>query len=490
LDAQRDAGEAYVAAQKHEGWISLADRYDDAGFTGANMERPALKRLFKDIEAGQVDVVIAYKIDRVSRSLLDFARMMQTFEQYHVSLVSVTQAFNTTQSMGRLTLNILLSFAQFEREIIGERTRDKIAAARRRGRWMGGRPILGFDLVGAAGAAKLVPNADEAQRVRDIYALYLEHGRLIPVVRELERRGWRTKSWVTRKGQRVGGRPFDKNYLFKLLTNRGYLGQVTHHDEFYPGEHAAIVDEALWQQVNQQLAANGRTGGSHIRNKHGALLKGLLFCAPCNRAMTFSYSVKNARCLYKYYTCGTAAGRGWDACPTKSVPATQIEQFVVERIRGIGRDPALILAALEQTCGVQRTQRAALEREQREVEREVARLHAAMRKATSKPEGRGPGAAQLAEWQDALRRQEQRAAELAGEFAALGDDSLTREELTAALAEFDGAWGAMTPNEQCRLLRLVVRRVDYDGAAGHVTIAFHPTGLRTLGQPASEEVTV
>jgi site-specific DNA recombinase len=206
--------------------------------------------------------------------------------------------------------------------------------------------------------------------------------------------------------------------------------------------------------------------------------------------MGHTYSVKGGRCAYRYYVCGVATQRGWDACPTKSVPAAQIEQFVVDQMRAIGRDPALVLAALEQACGAQRIQRAALEREQREVEREVARLHAAMRKATSKPEGKGPGATQLAEWQDALRQHERRAAELAEQLAALGDDSLTREELTAALAEFDSVWGALTPNEQCRLLRLVVRRVEYDGAAGSVTIAFHPTGLRTLGQPAAEEVVV
>jgi site-specific DNA recombinase len=195
LDAQRESGELFVRSQAGEGWTVLADRYDDGGFTGGNMERPALKRLMADIEAGKVDAVVVYKVDRLSRSLLDFARMMQTFEKYRVSFVSVTQQFNTATSMGRLVLNVLLSFAQFEREIISERTRDKIAATRRKGKWAGGHPILGYDV--DPQGFRLVVNADEAERVRAIFKLYLQHESLLPVVRELERRGWANKRWQT-----------------------------------------------------------------------------------------------------------------------------------------------------------------------------------------------------------------------------------------------------------------------------------------------------
>lgn len=200
LDAQRESGEAYIASQKAEGWECLPDHYDDGGYTGGNMDRPALKRMMADIKAGKIDCVVVYKVDRLSRSLFDFGRMMEAFDQQHVSFVSVTQAFNTTHSMGRLTLNILLSFAQFEREIISERTRDKIAAARRKGKWSGGHPVLGYDLLLAPGGSKLIVNNDEARRVRTIFDLYLRHEKLIPVVQELERRGWSTKSWVTRRG--------------------------------------------------------------------------------------------------------------------------------------------------------------------------------------------------------------------------------------------------------------------------------------------------
>jgi site-specific DNA recombinase len=204
LDAQRESGEAYIKSLTHEGWICLTDRYDDGGFTGGNMDRPALRRLLADIEAGKIDCVVVYKVDRLSRSLLDFARMMETFEKHRVAFVSVTQQFNTATSMGRLVLNVLLSFAQFEREIISERTRDKIAAARRKGKWSGGHPILGYDV---DTNKKLLVNADEAVRVRAIFDLYLQRESLLAVVQELANRGWLNKRWTTRKGHERGGQP-------------------------------------------------------------------------------------------------------------------------------------------------------------------------------------------------------------------------------------------------------------------------------------------
>jgi site-specific DNA recombinase len=247
LDAQRESGEAFVRSQAGEGWSVLPERYDDGGFTGGNMDRPALRRLMADIEAGKVDCVVVYKVDRLSRSLLDFARMMQTFEQQRVSFVSVTQQFNPATSMGRLVLNVLLSFAQFEREIIAERTRDKIAATRRKGKWAGGRPLLGYDVDPRGN--RLLVNADEAERVREIFRLYLEHEALLPVVQELERRGWTNKRWLTKKGPEKGGRPFTKTALHRLLTNVAYTGKTRYKNEVHDGEHPAIVDPAVFQRV-------------------------------------------------------------------------------------------------------------------------------------------------------------------------------------------------------------------------------------------------
>src|SRR5438105_6949450 len=212
LDAQREASEAYIASQKNEGWTCLPAHYDDGGFTGGNMDRPALKRLLADIQAGQIDAIVVYKLDRFSRSLLDFAKMMETLDRHQVAFVSITQQFSTGTSMGRLVLNVLLSFAQFEREIIAERTRDKIAATRRKGKWTGGTPILGYDI--DLQASRLVVNAPEAERVRAFFALYLEQQALVPVVEELEGRGWVNKRWLTRAGHQRGGLRFTKTNLY------------------------------------------------------------------------------------------------------------------------------------------------------------------------------------------------------------------------------------------------------------------------------------
>src|ERR1700674_2074174 len=224
LDAQREAALAYIQSQRHEGWKCLPARYDDGGFTGGNMDRPALQRLLADVEAGKIDCLVCYKVDRLSRSLLDFARIIGVFEKHHVSFVSITQQFNSATSMGRLVLNVLLSFAQFEREIISERTRDKIAATRRKGKWSGGLPLLGYDVDPTV--PRLVVNPKEAAQVRVIFDLYLEHQGLLPVVRELERRGWRTKAWATRKERKMGDKPFTKTSLHKLLTNATYAGKL------------------------------------------------------------------------------------------------------------------------------------------------------------------------------------------------------------------------------------------------------------------------
>ncbi|MEO1916060.1 MAG: recombinase family protein [Myxococcales bacterium] len=290
LDAQREAGEAFIASQKHEGWVTLPTHYDDGGFSGGNAERPGLHKLLSDIKAGNVDCVVVYKVDRLSRSLLDFARIMGTFESQNVSFVSVTQQFNTSHSMGRLTLNILLSFAQFEREIIGERIRDKIAAQRRKGKWTGGIPVLGYDVDRSGPSPKLAVNAVEAPQVKQIYDLYLSLGSLLPVVSELVNRGWRSKSWTTKAGAPKGGNPFDRGTLYSLLTNPIYIAKVKHKNELFNGEHEAIITPEVFHAVQTRLKQNGRTAGIYVRNKYGALLKGILWCKGCSRTMTHTYS--------------------------------------------------------------------------------------------------------------------------------------------------------------------------------------------------------
>ena len=272
LHAQREACEAYIASQKHEGWTALPTAYDDAGFSGGTLERPALQRLLQDIENQRIDVIVVYKVDRLTRALSDFARIVETFDRHQVSFVSVTQQFNTTSSMGRLTLNVLLSFAQFEREVTGERIRDKIAASKKKGLWMGGNPPLGYDV----GDRKLVVNEAEAATVRHIFGLYLEIKSVRELRKQLESRGRHQQaSRVMRDGSVTGDKPINRGALYHLLQNRIYLGEVVHKDQSYPGEHEAIVDRELWDQV-QETMANNVNGERRRTIRQPSLLAGLL----------------------------------------------------------------------------------------------------------------------------------------------------------------------------------------------------------------------
>ena len=332
LDAQREACEAYVASQKAEGWVALRDRYDDGGFSGGTLERPALQRLLADIESGLIDVVVVYKIDRLSRALMDFAKLVEVFDRHSVTFVSVTQSFNTTTSMGRLTLNILLSFAQFEREVIGERIRDKFAASRKKGMWMGGFVPLGYDVKDR----KLVINDTEAALVRHIFGRFLQLGSVTLLVRELQAERRLTKR----------AKPFDKGIVYKLLNNRTYVGEAVHKGTSYPGEHEAIVPRETFDRVQTILSTNCRQRAMATRSASPALLKGLIFTAE-GRAMTPHYTKRGSR-LYRYYV-STDAIRGRSTSPTADplrLSADMVENAVIREIRRLLRTPEIVARAL------------------------------------------------------------------------------------------------------------------------------------------------
>jgi site-specific DNA recombinase len=382
--------------------------------------------------------------------------------------------------MGRLVLNVLLSFAQFEREIIAERTRDKVAATRRKGKWSGGRPMLGFDV--DPRGQRLCVNAEEAERVRAVFALLLEHGSVPPVVRELEARGWANKRWRTRSGRESGGEVFTRVGLRRLLANVLYAGQVRYKDEVHDGEQPAIVDPAVFRRAQDLLQSRGRTGGAPARGGPGALLRGLLRCAPCGRAMTPAHSAKGVR-RYRYYTCTRAQKRGWHACPSKSVPADEVERLVLERIRGVGREPALLREILAQARGQEEGRGAGLEAEQRGLERDLSGWQAEVRNLSLhiRPgEDNNPVVARLADLQERIGLVEGRVRKVREQIHAVHDRMLGEAEAVEALSLFDPLWGTLTPAEQARVVGLLVERVDYDGAQGKVTISFHPTGIRAL----------
>jgi site-specific DNA recombinase len=352
---------------------------------------------------------------------------METLERHNVTLVSVTQHFNTTSSMGRLTLNILLSFAQFEREMISERTKDKIGAMRRRGKHWGGHPVLGYDTERTPGGVRLVINPVEAERVRTMFELYQQHQAIMPVVEEITRRGWRNKAWKTKAGKARGDGVIDKPTLWRILTNVVYFGKVSYAGEIYEGEHEAIISPEVWQVVQSTLVRNGRSGGHapDSTRRDSALLKGLLVCKACGSAMTPTYTVKDTkgagRKRYRYYACGQAAKRGHQRCPCPTLPAGEIERFVVQEIAGIGRDSGLRDQVLDQA-------------QQR-----------------------------LGEGDQGRNRH-----------------GIDRQAATDTLSEFDTVWQTLSPNEQNRLMQLLIERVVFDHAGSRVSITFRPTGIATL----------
>ena len=328
LQAQREACEAFIDSQRHEGWVCLRTAYDDGGFSGATMARPALQQLLADITAGRVDTVVVYKIDRLTRSLADFAKIVEILDAKGASFVSVTQQFNTTTSMGRLTLNVLLSFAQFEREVIGERIRDKIAASKQKGMWMGGVPPLGYQ----AQDRKLIIVDSEAEIVRFIFRRYAELGSVRLLKDELEARSIQSKLRTSASGRISGGKPFARGALYLMLQNRIYRGEIVHNQQSYPGEHEPIIDQPLWDAVQAQLAGNAAQRNEGGKTLQPSLLAGMLFDGDGNR-MTPSHAVKKGT-RYRYYVSRSliTKDRTEDAAGLR-VPAAEIEQFVSSRVR-------------------------------------------------------------------------------------------------------------------------------------------------------------
>jgi site-specific DNA recombinase len=336
LDAQRDSALNYISSQRHEGWVALPDRYDDGGFSGGNMERPSIKRLFADIERGLIDVVVVYKIDRLSRSIADFVRMMEFFEQHSVVFVSVTQSFNTQNSMGKLMLNILLSFAQFEREVTSERIRDKIAASKQKGMYMGGMPPLGYDVI----HKKLKPNPVEAEIIRFIFNEYYRTGSLLKVAKSLDDRDYRSKK--RHFGNRiVGGNKISAKSVHDMLHNPIYIGKIRHKGTVYDGEHKPIISQELWDKVHAfKQNEGGQKNKLPVKTQLPAILKSLIFDESGN-ALTPTFTRKGSK-IYRYYVNVKAIKHGYDSCDIKCFPAEELEGFIISKIREMVSSPEIL----------------------------------------------------------------------------------------------------------------------------------------------------
>lgn len=490
LDAQRESCSSYIDSQRHEGWVEIDKLYDDGGFTGGNMERPALKRLMDDINAGLIDCIVVYKVDRLSRSLMDFSRIMDTLDKTGVSFVSVTQQFNTTSSMGRLTLNILLSFAQFEREIISERTRDKMSAARRKGKYIGGRPLLGYDVDRAT--KKLVVNELEAERVRQIFDIYLQSEGLIGTLEAIQARGWRSKSWVTKTGKQLGGGQFYKTTLHALLTNPIYLGKVSYRDEMYEGEHRAIVDPEVFGEVKKKLNANRVSLGDRIHGKSPGVLAGLLRCSACDSMMTHSTSggSGSGSKRYRYYVCNKAKKRGHKTCPRPSLPAEEVERFVVAQLQSLTIDEDLLN---ETSLRVSRTindKGDTLRKELSLLNESLANLERAI-DAISIPTGddarevkRLDSLASLTEQQTRdLRRRN----DLKDQLAKIQAGAPDRQTIRKAIKNLEGLWEHLTMGERSRLMSQLVARIDHDPTDSTLSITLSPLGLKSFADEPTKE---
>jgi DNA invertase Pin-like site-specific DNA recombinase len=338
LDAQRASAENYISSQAHEGWVLVNDHYDDGGFSGGNLERPALQRLFQDIREGKIDCIIVYKIDRLTRSLLDFSKIIQLLDEHNVSFVSVTQSFNTANSMGRLMLNVLLSFAQYERELTSERIKDKLEASCKRGMWMGGNIPLGYD----AKDRKLLINEKEAKIVRILFQNFAETASITETARELNNLGFTTKTWISNNGKLHKGKRFNKSNVRRILNNHLYIGKVKHKDKLFDGMHKQIIDEQIWQKTRELLSTNNKIQLPSSRVTTAPLLKGIMNCGICGSKMTPTYTTKQGK-RYRYYICQSKHKGNNDLCKVGRISASETENLVTDQVLNFLKKPEFII---------------------------------------------------------------------------------------------------------------------------------------------------
>jgi len=473
LDAQREAAEAFILSQRHEGWTLVPTEYSDGGYTGANMERPGVRQLLADIEAGKIDCVVVYKVDRLSRSLIDFAKMMEFFEKHGVCFVSTTQQFNTKSPLGRLTLHILLSFAQFEREIISERTRDKQVAARKKGKWTGGHLILGYDLDPRGG--RLVINPEEAERVREIFRLYLEGTTVLNLVRRLDQLGWRNKQWTTQEGKLYGGSPLRRCHVYNLLGNIIYTGRIKIGEEIFAGEHDGIIDVVTFDQAQARLKQNAWTPGNPHRTKMESLLRGIIYCSCCGSGMYSTYSASKQR-RYRYYVCYRSQQKLEGYCTTRAVSAPSVEDAVVQGIQRIGVNSEVLA---ETVCIARQRLSEALG----SIQDELSATNLKVKNLKSQlVRARNPEPGRVAELHEQVATGEARAAELRKEILRLEKLRVDEKDLRKTMGSFQEVWKAMNIEEQRALISQLVEKVGYDGRTGKATLSFKSAGVKELVQ--------
>ena len=336
IENQHESILSFIASHKHEGWVALSERYDDNGFTGSNTNRPSLQRLINDIKEGKINMVVVYKLDRLSRSLVDFVQILKFFEEHGVAFASITQPIDTSTSTGKLMLHILSSFAEFERQLISERTKDKMSAARKRGQWTGGWAALGYDL--DKENKKLIINKTEAKLIKEIFDLYLKGNSLLKVAQILNDKGYRSKSITLKSGKTFGGKKFGITHIQSMIKNPLYIGKIRYEDQIYEGEQEAIIDEETFKKVQETLKHNRVERKATKNTDCTGLLSHLLHCKACGTFMFHTYTLKNETHKYRYYVCSNAQKRGYVSCPTKSINAQAIEDITIDCLKKIFAD--------------------------------------------------------------------------------------------------------------------------------------------------------
>jgi len=464
LDAQREAGENYIASQKHNGWRCLSERYDDGGWSGGNMERPALKRLMDDIAAGKIDTVVCYKIDRLSRSLIDFAEMLNFFEKHKTNFVSVTQEINTSSSSGRMMLNILMTFAQFEREVIAERVRDKIAASKKRGKFCGGVPVLGY--LPDPKTKKLYIVEEEARTVRLLFEKYLIHGSLKEVVHEANMLRLKTKEWSSAKGRKHAAKIWDTGSLYRILSNSIYAGYIRHYDAQYEGEHEPIISRETWERT--QLVMRGNGCATPRRRNAEQPFAGLVKCGHCHCAMTPTYTQKHGK-KYCYYICQASTKNPDHRCPLKRIPAGDLEHAVLQQLSVLFQAPSILRATLEAV----REQEIAMENNLTK-NRDLLQSQLNSLKKTALV-----GEADFEE----IRKAGERLTEVKRQLQAL-KEPISGEEVIAALSDTAGLWEFLFPGARHELLRLVIRSIEIFDT--QISLTLQLDGLKKLASEMSQ----
>ena len=482
LDAQRQAGEAYIESQRHEGWQCLRQRYDDGGYSGGSMDRPALKELIAAIERREVDCVVVYKVDRLSRSILDFAKLISLFDELGVSFVAVTQQFNTTTSMGRLTLNILLSFAQFEREIIGERIRDKKLATARQGKYFGGMSVLGLDVVNK----RYVVNKAEAKVVQHIFELFTKLESCRKVAEVLNAEGLRTKRHSLKSGKLIrGDTPWQQATVYNVLTDRKYLGMVVHKGKAYPGEHEAIIDAKLFEYVQKRLTANKVYTHKHMVRRF-ALLRRMMYCGHCGSLIRPAWNNRNGR-QYRYYVCKKKIRDGYAKCPLPNIPAGTIETAVTDQLRGLLRHPDVIARTYREICqtgdaGPDAATQARLADLQKRYEKTQKSVRALLNVGD---QNEGFLADELKRLNGELKALRQDIHDI--ESKPLRGEPVELERVREALQAIDPVWEVLFPEEKRRIMQLLIEHIEISTQG--INVRFRTNGIEQIVEELKPRVT-